>query len=153
MSDCNLKITKRHLPHWDIEESVYFVTFDTKAKIFSVNEIEIILTHIIEGNEKYYFIFAAVVMPDHVHIIYRAIKNYSLSRILKGIKGASARKINKLNNTKGSIWQSESFDRIIRDEADFNEKLNYILNNPLKKGIIDNPYNYKGLFINNDMLT
>ena len=153
MNDRKFNISKRHLPHWDIEESVYFVTFDTGTREFTENEIELVLTHIVNGNGKYYLLFAAVVMPDHVHVLFKTIKNYSLSRILKGIKGASARKINQLNDTKSHIWQPEYFDRTIRNEADFNEKLKYILNNPLKKGIIDNPYNYKGLFVNYDMLT
>jgi hypothetical protein len=32
-----------------------------------------------------------------------------------------------------SIWQEEYFDRIVRDEKEFLDKVQYILNNPLKR--------------------
>lgn len=72
---------------------------------------------------------------------------------MKGIKGASARKINKLRNRIGSIWQNESYDRIIRDEKELNEKLNYMFLNPQKKRLTDDPltddpWNYHGWFLN-----
>jgi REP element-mobilizing transposase RayT len=153
MTDDDFKISRRHLPHWNLKEAVYFITFNTKETSFSENEIDLVLKHIVDDNNKFYFLFSAVVMPEHVHLILKPIKNYSLSRILKGIKGASARKINKIRNSKGSLWQSESYDRIIRDEGDLFEKLNYMLNNPLKRGLVANPYKYHGLYINKDMLS
>ena len=33
---------------------------------------------------------------------------------------------------RNSVWQDEYFDRIVSDEAEFLEKVKYILNNPLK---------------------
>jgi len=153
MNDDDFKIRRRHLPHWHINGAVYFITFKTKDTIFSESEIEIVLDHIAAGTGRFYFLFSAVVMPDHVHLMLKPIKEYSLSNILKGIKGVSARKINITRNSKGSIWKSESYDRIIRDENDLFEKLNYMLNNPLKRGLIDNPYDYNGLFINEDILS
>jgi putative transposase len=33
---------------------------------------------------------------------------------------------------EGKVWQEDYFDRIVRDEAEFIEKAQYILNNPLK---------------------
>ncbi|RKY86894.1 hypothetical protein DRQ09_05410 [candidate division KSB1 bacterium] len=44
------------------------------------------------------------------------------------------------------IWQHENFDRIIRNEEEFFEKMNYILNNPVKSGLVDKPGKYKWLY-------
>lgn len=89
MSDI-LKIAKRHLPHWTQKGSVYFITFKSKSTQFSVKEREIILQHIIQDNGNYYKLIAAVVLPDHVHILITPLTKYTLSRIMKGIKGVSA---------------------------------------------------------------
>jgi REP element-mobilizing transposase RayT len=45
------------------------------------------------------------------------------------------------------IWLGESFDRIIRDENELLEKINYIINNPVKKGLVEKPEDYKWLII------
>jgi REP element-mobilizing transposase RayT len=93
-----------------------------------------------------------IVMPDHVHLILQPKEKapkcwFDLSEILQGIKSVSARNIDRVENTKGNVWQDESFDRIIRDEAEYLEKLNYIYWNPVKAGLVDSPKDY-AFFLN-----
>ncbi len=80
---------------------------------------------------------AAVVMPDHAHLIVRVLDGLPLGAILKSIKGFSARAINRSLIRQGSLWLDESFDHIIRDEQEWDEKVAYIRNNPIKKGIVE----------------
>jgi len=143
-----LKITKRNLPHWELPDSVYFITH--KLITGKLNDVEILLArnHLIERDNKFYDLYAAVAMNNHAHLILMPFDNYSLSEIMKGIKGVSANRINKLRKSKGSLWKEESFDRIIRDEKEFNEKLEYIFNNPVKAGITENTWTYIGWFLN-----
>lgn len=150
MSDNELNIKRRNLPHWKMHNATYFITFNTKNTIFSKDEQTIVLNHIIDGNKKYYVLYAAGVMPDHVHIILQPHNTTPLSRIMKGIKGVSSRIINQQRNCTGSIWQDESYDRIIRDEKEFLEKMKYLLDNPVKLGLTDEPLNYYGIFISNE---
>ncbi len=104
------------------------------------------LQHIKEGDGKFYELSGVIVMPDHVHAIISPHDKMMLSRIMKGIKGAGAYKINRLRDKRGPVWQDESFDRIIRDECDFNQKMQYMFNNPAKKGLTDDPWNYYGWY-------
>jgi REP element-mobilizing transposase RayT len=150
MLDDKINITKRKLPHWTQINSVYFITFTTKKLFFDDIEKTIIFNHIIEGNNKYYKLHAVVVMPDHVHLILEASKGYELSRIMKGIKGVTAHLINKKRFKNGSIWLKESYDRIIRDENEYGEKLIYMYNNSLKKGLVENPEDYKWWFLSEE---
>lgn len=106
------------------------------------------MNHLKSGDNKFYHLLAAIVMPDHVHLILITKNDNTLSQIMKGIKGKSAREINKVRNAKGSIWQDESFDRIIRDENELLEKLNYMLNNPVKAGLADDAWQYHGWYFN-----
>ncbi|MBN1396818.1 MAG: transposase [Bacteroidetes bacterium] len=108
------------------------------------------MNHIKEGDGKYYDCYATIVMPDHVHLLLQPMEGITLSRIMHGIKGVSAHKINQYRNTKGSIWQEESFDRIVRDGNEFDEKLNYMYNNPIKKGLIEEPETYIGWWYNEE---
>ena len=147
MVDGEIKIKRRHLPHWTMEDAVYFITFRTKVSVLTIDEQILVLDHLKQGNIKYYTLFAAVVMPDHVHLILMPEK-YSLSRIMKGIKGVTARLINKYRNTNTYIWQSESFDRIIRNKNEFDEKMAYMLNNPCRKGLTDDPWSYHRWYCN-----
>jgi REP element-mobilizing transposase RayT len=98
-----------------------------------------------------YWLTAAVVMPDHVHLLLTPIdqesnREFPLSKILQGMKGYSAREINKLRQSKGSLWLDENYDRIVRDHDEYLEKWNYLRNNPVKDGISQVPEDYPFLW-------
>jgi len=79
---------------------------------------------------------AWVIMPNHAHVMLRPYDGHSLAGIMKRVKGISARKINLLLGQSGTVWQSDYFDRYIRDEDDFKRKLLYIEENPVKAGLV-----------------
>lgn len=60
----------------------------------------------------------------------------TLAMIMKSLKGFSAREANKMLGRKGTFWQAESYDREIRDETEFWRVIKYILNNPVKAGLV-----------------
>lgn len=149
--EINLSIRRRNLPHWQLQESTYFVTFRLRSGIMSDDERRMVLDAIKHFYKVKYLITTAVIMPDHVHLIMKPLVNasnaeYSLSKILQGIKGFTARQINKVRGAKGAIWQDESFDRIIRDYDEYLEKWNYIRGNPIKAGLCQAPEEYPFLW-------
>jgi len=137
------------LPHITIPGVAYHLTFRLKEGRLSSPEIKLMLEHLKAGDPEFYELFAAVVMPNHVHVLLQPRPGMEASRIWKGIKGASARKINQARGTKGHIWDEERFDRIVRDEEDLKVKINYILNNPVKAGLVKNGLEYEGMYIKN----
>jgi REP element-mobilizing transposase RayT len=64
-------------------------------------------------------------------------KESVLAVIMHSLKGYTARQCNTVLGRSGGFWQHESFDHIIRDEPEFARVINYVLNNPLKEGIVD----------------
>jgi putative transposase len=61
---------------------------------------------------------------------------WDLPSALKGIKGYTARQINKLQGARGSVfWQDESYDHWARDEAEMLRIIQYIEDNPVKAGL------------------
>ena len=143
-----LEIKRRHLPHWTLDGSVYFVTFRLRGIAMTGQEQTIVLDHIKEGEGKSYDCFAAVVMPDHVHLLLRPFEGTPLSKIMHGIKGVSAHKINQHRKTTGAVWQDESFDRIVRNKKEFDQKFSYMYNNPLANGLTSDPSRYIGWYSN-----
>ncbi len=91
-------------------------------------------------------------MPDHVHLIFTPLVNqkarevYSLAEIMDAIKGASAHIINRRLGRTGKVWQTESFDRVLRSSEKLDEKIQYILNNPVRRGIVSTWPEYRWLW-------
>ena len=142
-----LHITRRNLPHWTLEGSTYFVTFRTLSGTLDDVEIQMVLEHLKAGDPQYYSLIATTVMPDHVHLLLTPQRGVELARIMKGIKGVSARQINQKRGAGGSVWQDESYDRIVRDQKELDEKLAYMLNNPVKAGLVADGWEYPGLYV------
>src|SRR5205809_7851597 len=71
---------------------------------------------------------AIAVMPDHVHMVLvpdidmQKLEMFSLARITKAIKGASAHLINRELGRAERVWQEESFDRVLRISEKLDEK-------------------------------
>ena len=72
---------------------------------------------------------------------------FSLARITKAIKGTSAHLISKRLRRPGIVWQAESFDRVLRSSERLDEKIIYISNNPVRKGLIADPKDYPWLWV------
>jgi putative transposase len=142
-----LKMRWRRLPHWELVGSTYFITFCLLEGELSAEEIQLVLGHIKDGDPDYYDLYAATVLPDHVHIILRPRDGMSLSRVTKGVKGVSAKLINERRGRRGALWQAESYDRIIRDDKEMEEKIAYIFTNAIRLGLSIEGWDYPGLYL------
>jgi REP element-mobilizing transposase RayT len=162
------RVSRRNLPHFESPGSVYFITFSTADRfILSDSAKDIVLSSFHFHDGKKYILHACVIMDDHVHCILQPmeimnkaqarnpvhpgtpaqpVEYYSLSQITHSIKSYSANRIQRLLNRKGGIWQDESYDRILRDDKEYLEKMNYIVNNPLKTELVEKTEDYRWLF-------
>ena len=85
-----------------------------------------------------YHIHDYVIMPNHVHLILQTINNFSIQSVIASLKSYTAHKLNELLNVNGKVWQSESFDRIIRNEHHYWKVVDYIARNP--RGLHSNEF-------------
>ena len=79
---------------------------------------------------KRYALGEYIVMPNHVHVLVEPLGNHKLSEILHSWKSYSAKEINKIIGSHGSVWHRESFDRIVRSPAHLTRIEEYIRDNP-----------------------
>ncbi|HUJ09287.1 MAG TPA: alanine--tRNA ligase [Verrucomicrobiae bacterium] len=147
------QIGRRNLPHWRSPGEVYFVTFTTRGGREMSPEIrDLVLRACRHGHDQEFHLHAVTVMPDHVHMLLwpRPVdeadpsKSFvDLSKILHSIKSYTANQIQRQFGWQGAVWERESFDRIVRDEAEFQEKWNYIAGNAVKKQLASRPKEYQ----------
>ena len=77
-----------------------------------------------------------VIMPNHVHVVVRPFGAIdSLEDILHSWKGYTGQRINRLFGLHGSLWQDESFDRIIRHEEHLYRAVQYVGANARRAGL------------------
>jgi REP element-mobilizing transposase RayT len=69
----------------------------------------------------------------------------SLPTLVRQVKGPSALAANRLLGRMGEpFWQSEYFDRQVRNEREFAQIQRYIEWNPVKAGLVVQPEDYPG---------
>jgi REP element-mobilizing transposase RayT len=149
---CAFQITRRNLPHWQEPGRVYFLSWSCKkGLILSADERTIVLNALRYWDGRKWKVFAAVVMPDHVHILAQPFSHpeggsIDLAEIIHSVKSYSAHQINRFRRRRGPVWEQERYDRVIRDEPEFLEKWQYIRNNPLKQGLVSAAEDYAWLY-------
>lgn len=113
--------------------------------------------HYRDGRE--YCLDAYCIMSNHVHAVFTPLAMpssrsdavnsakittqtkdlcyNSLSSIMQSLKGYTAHKANRLLGRSGAFWQQESYDDIVRDSDQWQRIITYVLNNPVKAGLVD----------------
>lgn len=82
-------------------------------------------------NERY-LLDRFAIMPNHVHLLALPLADCSLSGITGSWKKFAARQINARLGERGNLWQTESYDHIVRDIEQLNHYRRYIAENPVK---------------------
>ncbi len=145
---------RRNLPHFERPWAKYAITFATRNhRQLSEKTRDIVLQSILRWKDRRYELYAACVMPDHVHLLIEPMIErddgsgnpifFPLSKILHSIKSFTANRINKIENSNEPVWETESFDRLIRSESDLQEKFRYITRNPWDAGIAKQDEDYR----------
>jgi putative DNA methylase len=86
-----------------------------------------------------YRLGAWCIMPNHVHMVVQPLPGYQLSDILHSWKSFTATKITRLLNSRGPLWERESFDYLIRRPAHIAYFTAYIENTPVLAGFCASP--------------
>jgi REP element-mobilizing transposase RayT len=144
---------RRQLPHLQCDDKQHFVTFCTDRRwVLPEHVRSSVLDCCLHDNLMKFDLRVAVVMADHVHMIFTPLVNdqameiYSLAEIMDAVKGASAHKINKALGRKGRVWQPESFDHVLRSSENLDAKIIYVMENPVRAGFVRNATDYPWLW-------
>ncbi len=81
-----------------------------------------------------------VIMPNHVHWLMAPIGEWNPEKLLQAIKRFTATVLSKHGITTGHFWQTESYDRIVRDRKELRVYRQYIDQNPLKARLSESSF-------------
>jgi putative transposase len=136
--------------------NVYFENFDqqldnntNEPHWLKIDKIaEIILGSLLFRNNEHYILWCACIMSNHAHILISTLPNSPLLHvILQNHKKFTAVHCNKELGRNGSFWTEESFDTIVKNEKHYYRCISYIINNPVKIGIVKKWWEYKWTYL------
>ena len=93
-------------------------------------------------------IFAYCLMPDHFHVVIKLLgasevsssKDFrpppSLLNLMRRYKRYTTTQLAWKLGLHGSLWQREFYDHAIRNREDLEAQCNYVLDNPVRKGLV-----------------
>ena len=86
--------------------------------------------------------FCIMVMPDHIHAVIQLRSKQSLSRLMQSFKSFTAKKINARLRRSGAVWQETYYEHGIRRNESLNEIIRYCYENPVRKGLVKEAWDY-----------
>lgn len=119
--------------HRQIEKALDLCSGPTYLKDPSIAEM--VANALLKFQGVKYELIAWVIMPNHVHILFRVLPCYTLSKVIHSIKSYTAVEANKILGRTGRFWSADYFDRYMRDRVHLAATKKYINENPVKAGL------------------
>jgi putative transposase len=84
------------------------------------------------------------VLPTHYHFIARSPEDaLSLKALVQGVHSINAKFVNRMDGTPGrKVWYNY-WDSCIQNEASYLARMRYVMMNPVKHGLVQNPEDYQ----------
>ena len=93
------------------------------------------------------FVYGYVVMPEHVHLLLSEpnVKSGTLADAIHFLKLSFAKRLRTLRRAVEPVpfWQKRYYDRNVRNAHEFTVKLRYLHRNPVKRGLVKEPADWK----------
>ena len=125
-----------------LSDRIFFVTTNLRRDVnpFRTSEYPLIIDALEASRSKLRFALCGyVLMPDHLHALFAMSSPMTVSRVLRDIKTSATCKLHKARGIKGPLWQHQFWDRFVRNQREFHERLDYMHMNPVRKGLVTQP--------------
>lgn len=77
------------------------------------------------------------VMPNHLHFIMVLLRHWELGALMQSFGSFTGHEINRRLGRHGTVWDSGYYDHAIRDEAEFETRLAYLHDNPVRAELVE----------------
>jgi len=136
----NFKRKTNRLKDFDYSSPyAYFITICTydRKEIFNDHEVALEIINQLKGTAKKlnFRIFEYCIMPDHIHLLVGENEGgIHLIKFIQCFKQNTGYNFKKRYGTH--LWQKSYYDHILRKEESVVDTARYILNNPVRKGLV-----------------
>ncbi len=140
------------LRHFDNEGTARFVTFSCYRRLPFLNDNlakHIVIEELQRVRDKHNFrLFAYVIMPEHVHLVILPAEGMRLGLVIGELKSVSARRFFQQRpcgppGEKRILWLRRCYDHNCRTPESTIEKIKYCHNNPVARGLVSDPRDWK----------
>jgi putative transposase len=137
---------------------LHFITtscYQRQPLLGSPRNRDLFLRVLEQVRRRYQFVVVGyVVMPEHVHLLVSEPERANPSVVMQALKQGFARRLFRRWRTRqndrqaclwdaaltaGHIWQRRFYDSVVRTERKRIEKLRYMHRNPVKRGLVLEP--------------
>ena len=148
------KLKKGHssrLKEIRLQDPIIFVTTCThdRRQVLACEDLQEICLEVWHNAEKLYgwVVGRYVLMPDHVHFFCGNVQDeHSLSTFVGKWKEWTAKYSHRRHDLVPPLWQTEFFDHLLRSSESYDQKWQYVLENPVRAGLVRqvNDWPYQG---------
>ena len=147
----NFSMWRGRLPHWRADDVRYYVTFRHRREL-SDRERDLLLKALLQSTGKRWDVLVACVLPEATELIATVGvgtqgRPVELSQIVEPAKRRASKAIVKATGERFGPFYDESYDRIVRDDAEFEERWEAIRCSPIEAGLAETPEGYAGLWM------
>jgi REP-associated tyrosine transposase len=137
----------RGLHRFQQSRQTHFVTFSCyrrQPKFSSPANCDLFVTCLEKMRQHFEMcVYGYVVMPEHVHLLLSEPDSAALADAIHFLKLSFAKNVHRINEAPGTFWQKRYYDRNVRNEREFKVKLRYLHRNPVKRGLVKEPAEWK----------
>jgi putative transposase len=135
-----------------VSDRIFFVTVRLRrgSRHFDGSEYPLMIHVLDSSRRRHGFLLGGyVLMPDHWHALIWTRYPLTISKVIHDVKKVSALRLHKNRGTSGPVWQRQFWDRFIRNKKEFGERLDYMHFNPVRKGLVKRPEEWRWSSYNN----
>lgn len=130
----NFHIWRRRLPHWRADDVTYYVTFRHRRPL-DAEECRLLLGHLLRPDARRYDLLIAAVLPEKTELLFTMQcdangRPHELAMVIEGGKRRAGKAIVKRTGERFPPFFEESYDRIVRDVAELEQRWSEILASP-----------------------
>ena|SRR5688572_24345373 len=135
----------RHLPDFTYtgphQYSLTFCTFDRQHHFGDAETVNEASSQMLRAAEELHFaVIAYCYMPDHVHLVEGLTDAAHLKHFISRAKQYSGYRFSK--RTRKRLWQRYGFEHVVRDNESLQRLVRYVLENPVRKKLVESPFEY-----------
>ena len=147
----SFSIWRGRLPHWRADDVTYYVTFRHRRALDDA-ERALLLKQLMRPDARQWILVIACVLPEATELIFVVRHKisgeiYELSDILEKAKAKTGREIIRNTGERYSPFYTESYDRIIRDPAELEDRWTAILESPVTAELVEDPEAWDALYV------
>jgi len=147
----NFSMWRGRLPHWRADDVTYYVTF-RHSRDLTTEEVNLLTRTLLKPEARQWDLLILCVLPGATELMFTVRENkdgqpYELSEIVEKAKQRVGRQIVKKTAERFPPFYQESYDRIVRDDTELEERWLEILESPVKSELCENPEEWLGLYV------